>query len=88
MIKNKFLTVLALVTIVGIEAVVPAMAFAQDNGRNSGRPRGGWVVPCSLDGVNPVYHPKIFGDPAVAAEYGFVRSRDGSWRVQPNCRRW
>ena len=29
-------------------------------------PRGGFVKACSLDGVNPVYHPAIFGDPAVA----------------------
>jgi hypothetical protein len=53
----------------------------------SGRHRGGFVIPCSLDGVNPVYHPWIFGDPAVAREYGFVRSRDGSWHVERNCAR-
>jgi len=51
------------------------------------RDRGGHVVPCSLDGVNPVHHPDIFGNPAVAAQYGFIRSRDGTWHVQPNCRR-
>jgi hypothetical protein len=46
----------------------------------------GWVVPCSLDGVNPAYHPWIFGNPALArAEYGFVRSRDGTWHVERNC---
>jgi hypothetical protein len=50
--------------------------------------RGGSVVPCSLAGVNPAYHPEIFGNPAVAArEYGFVKSRDGTWRVQDNCLR-
>jgi hypothetical protein len=48
---------------------------------------GGFVMPCSLDGVNPVYHPKIFGNPAVARSYGFVRSRDGAWYVRPDCRR-
>jgi hypothetical protein len=41
----------------------------------------------SLDGVNPVYHPRIFGNPAVARSYGFVRSRDGAWYVRPDCRR-
>ena len=47
---------------------------------------GGFVKPCSLDGVNPVYHPRIFGNPAFArAVYGFVRSRDGAWHVVPNC---
>ena len=48
--------------------------------------RGGFVKPCSLDGVNPVYHPEIFGNPALARSvYGFVRGRDGSWYVEPNC---
>lgn len=51
------------------------------------RERGDFVVPCSLDGVNPVHHPEIFGNPTAAAEYGFVRSRDGAWRVAANCRR-
>jgi hypothetical protein len=47
---------------------------------------GGFVVPCSLDGVNPVHHPHIFGNPALAyAVYGFVRSRDGAWFVERNC---
>jgi hypothetical protein len=38
---------------------------------------GGFVKPCSLDGVNPAYHPDIFGNPAFAkAVYGFVLGRD------------
>jgi hypothetical protein len=50
--------------------------------------RGGFVKPCSLDGVNPAYHPDIFGNPAAAREiYGFVRGRDGTWQVEPNCLR-
>jgi hypothetical protein len=50
--------------------------------------RGGPVVPCSLNGDNPVHCPEIFGNPAVAArEYGFVKSRDGTWHVQDNCLR-
>jgi hypothetical protein len=48
--------------------------------------RGGFVKPCSLDGVNPAYHPGIFGNPFFArAVYGFVQGRDGIWRVIPNC---
>jgi hypothetical protein len=47
--------------------------------------QGGFVKPCSLDGVNPSYHPKIFGNPAVAHSYGFVRARDGRWQVSPGC---
>jgi hypothetical protein len=44
--------------------------------------RGGYVMPGSLDGVNPAYHPGIFGNPAVARSYGFVKSRDGTWHVR------
>jgi hypothetical protein len=52
-----------------------------------GRHRGGFVKPCSLDGVNPAYHPDIFRNPGLArAVYGFVQARDGSWHVEPNCR--
>ena len=47
--------------------------------------RGGFVKPCSLDGVNPVYHPEIFDNPAVARSFGFILSRDGAWHVIPNC---
>jgi len=55
--------------------------------RDRGRDRYGSVVPCSLDGVNPAYHPEIFGNPAAASAYGFVRSGNGGWQVVPNCRR-
>jgi Lipocalin-like domain len=44
----------------------------------------GAVKPCDLAGVNPAYHPDVFGDPAVAASLGFVRSRDGTWQVRPD----
>jgi hypothetical protein len=46
---------------------------------------GGYVKPCSLEGVNPVHHPEIFGNPAIAREYGFVRARDGTWQVGSDC---
>jgi hypothetical protein len=49
--------------------------------------RGGFVQRCSLDGVNPAYHPGIFGDPGVAASYGFYPGRDGNWHVRPDCMR-
>jgi hypothetical protein len=46
----------------------------------------GFVMPCSLDGVNPAYHPSIFANPRIAREqYGFIRSRDGSWHVEKSC---
>lgn len=47
---------------------------------------GGSVTACSLSGVNPAFHPEIFGNPAIAATYGFVQS-NGSWHVAPGCRR-
>ena len=42
---------------------------------------GGNVRPCSLDGVNPVRHPQIFGSAATARTYGFVQSPDQTWHV-------
>jgi hypothetical protein len=43
--------------------------------------QGGYVRPCSLDGVNPAYHPEIFGNPPAAREFGFVQSSDGTWHA-------
>jgi hypothetical protein len=42
---------------------------------------GGGVRPCSLDGVNPVHHPLIFGNAAAAREFGFVQGPDHAWHV-------
>ena len=72
--KTKF--ALAAALILGTASA----ALARDS---SGAPAGGYVVPGSLAGVNPVYHPGIFGNPAVARSYGFEKSRDGSWHVRP-----
>jgi hypothetical protein len=66
-------------------ALILGTASAALAGSDNTEDRGGFVIPCSLDGVNPVYHHRIFGDPAVAREYGFVRSRDGGWQVERNC---
>jgi hypothetical protein len=44
--------------------------------------RGGFVMPGSLIGVNPVYHPDIFGNAATAKAYGFVQSADHTWHVR------
>ena len=88
MIKNRPFGALAIIV-----ALVPATSSAtlfeseRDNGRNSGKERGGYVSPCSLVGVNPAFHPEIFGNPAVARSYGFVKSRNGNWQVSPSrCR--
>jgi hypothetical protein len=76
LIKTKI--VFAAVLILGTASATLA-------GQDDRNDRGGFVMPCSLVGVNPVYHPRIFGDPAVAREYGFVRSRDSGWQVERNC---
>jgi hypothetical protein len=55
--------------------------------RDRGHERGGSVVPCSLDGVNPAVHPEIFGNAATARQFGFVQGPDRTWHVVPGCRR-
>jgi hypothetical protein len=65
---------------------IVSMAFAA--GGEVKEPReGGYVVPCSLDGVNPVHHPEIFGNAATAKSYGFIRDRNGTWQLAPSCHR-
>ena len=81
---RKVFVALAVTTALGILGAAPAAAGSD---RDRGRDRYGSVVPCSLDGVNPAFHPEIFGNPAAAAAYGFVRARDGAWQVRPNCHR-
>jgi hypothetical protein len=70
-----------------LEFLGAASAVASDMDSGQGGEVGGSVVPCSLDGINPVYHPDIFDNPAAARSYGFVKGQDGVWRVQPGCRR-
>jgi hypothetical protein len=77
---TKITTAIATVLILG--AASAALAEGSDRNDND---FGGYVIACSLDGVNPVYHPRIFADPAVAKEYGFFKSRNGSWQVEKNC---
>jgi hypothetical protein len=82
-IGKKAFVMLAVTITLGFLDAVPATA-----GSDHDRGRGSYVVPCSLDGVNPVFHPRIFGNPAFAkAYYGFVQGRDRSWHVEPNCRK-
>jgi hypothetical protein len=75
-------TKIALSVALFLSAAFAAMAGGSNRDDND---FGGYVIACSLDGVNPVYHPRIFGNPAVAREYGFVKSRDGNWQVERNC---
>lgn len=78
---------LALITAVAVLDVLSSTsaAWAYDCEDYYYRCRG-FVIPCSLDGVNPAYHLSIFGNPKIAREqYGFIRSRDGTWHVEKNC---
>jgi hypothetical protein len=78
---SKVFAALAVAAVFGVASA----AVAKDLGD---RPHeGGAVVPCSLDGINPAQHPEIFGNAAVAASYGFVQARDGTWHVRLDCRR-
>jgi hypothetical protein len=78
---KKVFVAFAVTAALGILGAASAAA-----GSDRDRGREPYVVPCSLDGVNPVYHPRIFGNPAFAkAYYGFVQGRDHTWHVIPNC---
>ena len=78
---RKGFVALAVTAALGILGAASAAAGSdRDRGHDS------CAVPCSLDGVNPAYHPRIFGNPAFAkAYYGFVQGRDHTWHVIPNC---
>jgi len=80
---NKACVALAVTTAVGVLVATSAAAVDKDQ---PGDTRGN-VRPCSLDGVNPAYHPRIFGNAAAARSYGFVQGRDRYWRLQESCRR-
>ena len=49
-------TKIALVTALVLSSGLAALANDQTD------ERGGFVIPGSMDGVNPVYHPDIFGN--------------------------
>ena len=74
---------IALATAVSLGALGPASSAWAQSGGYDYEFEGGYVKPCSLDGVNPALHPEIFGNSAVAREYGFAQSRDGTWLA--NC---
>jgi hypothetical protein len=79
---NKPFVALAIITALSVLGIASAAASGHEGDH---RDRSGSVVPCSLAGVNPVYHPEIFGSAATAAAFGFIRSPDGSWHVGPGC---
>ena len=88
---KKALVALAVTTALSFLSYASAVAMDDhgggDRGDRGGDGGGSVVVRCNLSGVNPAVHPEIFGNPAVAASYGFARSRDGTWHVRPDCLR-
>jgi hypothetical protein len=76
----------------GVPAFIAALSSAglicahANEHTDRSREQGGFVTPCSLDGVNPSYHPEIFGNPASAAQYGFIQGPGGVWQVRASCR--
>jgi hypothetical protein len=74
---------IALATAVSLGALGAASSAWAQSGGYDYEYQGGYVKPCSLDGVNPAHHPEIFANSAVAREYGFAQSRDGTWHA--NC---
>jgi hypothetical protein len=66
---TKTKTALSVAIVLGALGSASA-ALASDHEDQS----GGFVMPGSMDGVNPVYHPDIFGNADAAKAYGFVAS--------------
>ena len=84
MSRKKAYVALAVTTAVGVLGA--ASAAANDRSDETSYQRGA-VMPCSLYGVNPAYHPRIFGNAVAARSYGFVQGTDHIWRVEDNCHR-
>jgi hypothetical protein len=80
---NRPSCAIALATVLSLTGA-SASAWAQPLPGTGGS--AGAVVPCSLAGINPAYHPGVFGDPNVARQYGFFQTKDGTWHVKKNCR--
>jgi alkylation response protein AidB-like acyl-CoA dehydrogenase len=79
---TKAFVALAVTAAMGVLSATSADASFFGGHRN----RGGFVVPCSLSGVNPAHHPDIFGNSAAAyRDFGFVQGPGRSWHVVNNC---
>ena len=84
MVGRKAFVTLAGIVALGALGAASARATDRDD---HGIERGGAVVRCSLAGVNPAYHPEVFGNAATAKSYGFFQTPDGAWHVLPGCGR-
>jgi hypothetical protein len=81
---KKVFVALAATAALGVLGAASAFATDRDD---HGSERGGAVTRCSLDGVNPVLHPEVFGNAATAQQFGFFQTPDHTWHVRPDCRR-
>ena len=59
---------------VGLGVLGPASTAWPQTGGYDYEYEGGYVKPCSLEGVNPAYHPEIFANPTAARGYGFAHA--------------
>jgi len=75
MFKNAKAAMLVAVTLGILGTASAAWAGSKDDDGGGGA--GGFVIPGSLAGVNPVYHPDMFGRPSSA----FARSHA---RINPD----
>jgi hypothetical protein len=81
--KKAFVPLAIIATMVGVLGTTSAAWSLRDDSEHYAT--GVKVIPCRLDGINPVWHSEVFGNPAVARAYGFIQSKDGRWQVGPNC---
>jgi hypothetical protein len=81
--RSKVFVVIAMTAVLAVLCATSAASAGMEEGEKS--EQGGSVTPCSLVGVNPVHHPEIFSDPAIARSYGFVQGPDRVWRADGNC---
>ncbi|HLH99117.1 MAG TPA: hypothetical protein VKW08_28740 [Xanthobacteraceae bacterium] len=80
---NKTLIALSAAAALGVCGISSA-ALANDSGENN---QGGSVMPGSMVGVNPVYHPYWFGSPASARNaYGYATPEHKIRRTEPRNR--
>jgi hypothetical protein len=69
MSSNRTLIAISAAIALGIVGAA-SVAQANDSGENN---MGGFVTPGSMDGVNPVFHPRWFGKSGSAGDaYGYA----------------
>ena len=65
---------IALATALVLSSGVAALAASEQS-----EDRGGFVIPGSMDGVNPVYHPDIFGNVNAQATKRTLQQNRSEW---------